>query len=69
MYMEVPRLGRLFGAVATALHHSHSCTGSELHLQHTPQLTAMLEPQPTEQGQGLNLQPHGSYSDSLTTEP
>ena len=25
--------------------------------------------QPTEQGQGLNLQPHGSWSDSLTTAP
>ena len=25
----------------------------------TPQLTAMLDPQPTEQGQGSNLHPHG----------
>ena len=25
-----------------------------------PQLTAMSDPQPTEQGQGSNLQPHGS---------
>ena len=30
---------------------------------------AMPDPQPTEQGQGLNLQPHGHQSDSLTTEP
>ena len=30
---------------------------------------AMPDPQPTEQGQGLNPQPHGSQSDSLTTEP
>ena len=32
------------GAVASALCHSHSNTGSKLHLQHTPQLTAMLDP-------------------------
>ena len=35
----------------------------------TPQLMAMPEPQPTEQGQGSNPQPHGSWSDTLTTEP
>ena len=29
----------------------------------------MPDPQPTDQGQGLNLQPHGSQVDSLTTEP
>ena len=29
----------------------------------------MPDPQPTEQGQGLNLQPHGSQSDLLTTVP
>ena len=32
------------GAVATDLHHSHSNAGSELHLQPTPQLTAMPDP-------------------------
>ena len=32
------------GAVAAGLHHSHSNAGSELHLQPTPQLTAMLDP-------------------------
>ena len=57
------------GAVAAALHHSRSHTGSEPHLQPTPQLTATLDPQPIEQGQGSNPQPHGSQLDSLTTEP
>ena len=47
------------GAVATGLHQSHSNTGSKLHLQPTPQLIAMPDPQPTEQGQGSNPQPHG----------
>ena len=32
------------GAVATCLHHSHSNTSSELHLQPIPQLMAMLDP-------------------------
>ena len=48
------------GAVAASLRHSHSNRGSEPHLRPTPQLTATLDPQPTEQGQGLNLQLHGS---------
>ena len=48
------------GAVAASLCHSHSNVGSELRLQPTPQLTATPDPQPTEQGQGSNLQPHGS---------
>ena len=47
-------------AVATGLRQSHSNTGAELRLQPTPQLTAMPDPQPTEQGQGPNPQPHGS---------
>ena len=34
--------------------------GAELRLQPTPQLTAALDPQPTEQGQGLNSHIHGS---------
>ena len=33
---------------------SHICN-----LQSTPQLVPTLDPQPTEQGQGLNLHPHG----------
>ena len=46
----------LIGAVAAGLCHSHSNSGSEPH----PRPTAMLDPQSTEQGQGSNLQPHGS---------
>ena len=36
------------------LHHSHSNAGSESSVQPTPQLMVMLDPQPTEQGQGSN---------------
>ena len=50
----------LIGAVATGLRQSHSNAGSEPRLQPTPQLMAMPDPRPTEQGQGLNPQPHGS---------
>ena len=58
----------LIRGVAAGLHHSHSNAGSaEPHLCPTPQLTAT--PDPTEWGQGLNPQPHGSQLDSLTTEP
>ena len=32
------------GAVAASLHHSHSNTGSNMHLQPTPQLMAMPDP-------------------------
>ena len=45
--------------------HSHRNTGSELSLQ----LTATLDPQPSEQDQGSNLHPHGCLSGSLTAEP
>ena len=48
------------GAVATSLRQSHSNSASKPRLQPTPQLMAMLDPQPTERGQGLNSQPHGS---------
>ena len=48
------------GAVAASRHQSHSNTGPEQRLQPTPQLTATPDCQPTEQGQGSNLQPHGS---------
>ena len=48
------------GAVAAGLHQGHSKAGSEPHLQPTPQLMAMPDPQPTEQGQGSNPQPHCS---------
>ena len=40
------------GATATDLHHHHSNTRSEPCLQPTPQFTATMDPQPTEQGRG-----------------
>ena len=42
------------GATPVGLHHGHSNTRSDLHLQPTQQLVAMLDPQPTERGQGSN---------------
>ena len=39
-------------AVVAGLHHSHSNMGSEPPLRPIPQLTAMPDPEPTEQGQG-----------------
>ena len=42
------------GAVAAGLRQSHSSEGSELCLQPAPQLMATQDPQPNEQGQGLN---------------
>ena len=56
----------LIGAVAGSLHQSHSNAGSKPPLKTTPQLTAMLDPQPTEQSQGSNLHPHGYQLDSLS---
>ena len=53
------------GAAAAGLHHSHSNSGSNPSLQHTPQLMAMPYLEPTERGQGSNPQPHGSSSDSF----
>ena len=64
--------GQIGAAAAGHSHshsHSHSNAGSEPHLQPTPPLTATLDPQPTEQGQGSNSQPHGSQWDSSTTVP
>ena len=43
-------------AIAASLHHSYSNAGSKPRLWPTPQLTTMLEPWPTEWGQGSNLQ-------------
>ena len=51
--MEVPRLG----------------VELELQLPACTTATARPDPQPTERGQGSNLQPHGSSLDLLTTEP
>ena len=48
------------GAVASGLCQSPSNSGSEPRLRPTPQLTAMPDPQPTEQGQESNLQPYVS---------
>ena len=48
------------GATAAGLCHSHMNTGSELCPWPTPQFMEMLDPQPTERGQGWNPQPHGS---------
>ena len=59
----------LIGAIAASLHQSHSNTSSEPHLRLTPQLmarpqlTATLDPQPTERGQVSNPHPHGSHLD------
>ena len=44
------------GAIAASLHHSHSNTESKPCLWPPPQLTAMLDPQPTDGGQGSNPQ-------------
>ena len=46
-------------ATASGLHHRHSNVGSKLSLWPTPQLMAMLDPWPTEQGRGSNPHPHG----------
>ena len=52
-------------AVAAGLHHSHSNTESKPGLRAPPQLTAILDSRPTEQGQGLNPHPHGYELDSF----
>ena len=57
------------GAAAASVHHSHGNTGSERHLWTTPQLAAMLDLQPTEQGQGSNPHPYGDYIRFSTLEP
>ena len=49
------------GATAAGPRHSHSIVGSELHLRSIPQLMAMLDPQPTEWGQGSNPSLHGYF--------
>ena len=48
-----------FRVTAAGLHYSHKNLGSELRLWPTPQLTATLDRQPTEWGQGSNLCPYG----------
>ena len=49
----------LIRAAAAGLQQSHSNARSQPHLPPKPQLTAMPDPQATEQGQGSNLHPHG----------
>ena len=61
-YGDSQARGRI-GAAAAGLRQSHSNARSKPCLQPTPQLLAMPDPQPTEQGQGLNPKPHGSQSD------
>ena len=60
-HMEAPRLGvqSELGDWSSDLLELAS-KGSEPRLRTTPHLTATPDPQPTEQGQGLNQQPHGS---------
>ena len=53
------------GAIAAGLQHSHSNTGSEACPGPTPQLTAMPDPQPSEQGQESNLHHHEYKLDSF----
>ena len=53
------------GAAATSLCHSHSNARYEPRLRPTPQLTATLDPQPTERGQGSNPRPHGCQPESF----
>ena len=57
-YESFQARGRI-GVAAAGLNHRHSNARFELCLRLTPQLVAMLDPQPTEQGQRLNPHPHG----------
>ena len=50
----------LIRAVASGLRQSHSNAESKPSLRPTPQLSAMPDHQPTEQGQGSNPQTHGT---------
>ena len=45
------------GVTAAGLGYNHSITGLEPHLWLTPQLTAILDPRPTERSQGSNTHP------------
>ena len=55
-HVEVFQARGWTGATAASLCHNHR---SKPHLQPTPQLRGMTDPQPTEGGQGLNLHFHG----------
>ena len=54
------RASGLVRATAASLHQSHSNARSEPRLRPTPQVMAMPNPSPIDQGQGLNSQPLGS---------
>ena len=56
-HMEVPTLG-VESELQLLAHTLDSNARPKPRLQPTPQLTAMLNPQPTEQGQGSNPHPH-----------
>jgi len=45
-------------AAAPGLYHNYSNARSKPHLPPTPQLMAMMDPEPTERGQGLNPCPY-----------
>ena len=63
-HIEVPRLGVKSELQLPAYTTQPQHPGSEPSLRHTPQFTGMLDPQPTEQGQGSNLHPQ-RYQDSF----
>ena len=65
--MEAPRPGVQSEPQPPA--HARATATRDSRLQPTPQLTAAPDHQPTEQGQGPNLQPHGSQLDLSTTAP
>ena len=63
--MESPRLGVELELQPVAYTTATATTGSELHLQPTPQLKAAPDTQPIEPGQVPNPHPHGSLSGLL----
>ena len=59
-HMEVPRLG-VYLELQLLAYTTATAMPDPSHVGHLqPHLTAMPDPQPTERGQGSNLQPHGS---------
>ena len=68
-HMEVPRPGVELELQLLAYNHSHSNVGSELHLQPTPQLMTMLDPQPTESGSGIKPSSSWILGTVITTKP
>ena len=62
--MEVPRL-RVSLELQLQVYTTASAMPALSHICKLPQFTVMPEPYPTERGQGSNLSPHGSQSDSF----